>query len=645
MHSARIKKRRYTVIEDKFDLTFYCGEDLYSDGDVENELLAAVQEKENIEKCLIEGNSWPHLYHLSNIRENILEWYDFNPKGSLLEIGAGCGAVTGLFCSKVERVVAIDLSKRRSMVNATRNENFNNLTIMLGNFEDIKIEEKFDYVTLVGVFEYSIYYISSDDPFGDMLKKAKSFLKPGGKLIIAIENKYGMKYFAGATEDHSGRMFDGIENYAEVDRVRTFSRRTLEKMLTKAGFEKNDFYYPMPDYKLPSEIYSDKHMPSFGSIRNACVSYDRDRYELIDERLFADAACEDDMFADLANSFLIISHNPGTEETKAVDAALEDTEYAKYNRLRAPQYQISTRIYTDAKGRRVAEKKALREEAVAHIEQLTENRKKLLAAGDNRVIEILSNENGKAVFPYIKGRSLEDKVNAALTKKDKLIAAMHEAVAAIYTYDKKQICPFEKTDAYKKVFGESGSFFVGHDALKVANVDSTFSNFVESEDGKLVCLDYEWVFDFPVPLEYLKYRTLYYYFSMNRAYIIRHMNEQEFLQEFGLSTELVAACMEMDDAFQQYVHGENRKYIYTRNYEKKVYNLGKNMQHGESWFMSIVEGVHKLNQELGPHRRDLVECEVNMHRRSETLDRVKRVAKNPALIVRKVKSKLGKEEA
>ena len=134
------------MIEDKFDLTFYCGEDLYSDGDVEDELLAAVQDKENIEKCLIEGNSWPHLYHLSNIRENILEWYDFNPKGSLLEIGAGCGAVTGLFCSKVERVVAIDLSKRRSTVNATRNEDYDNLTIMLGNFEDIKIEEKFDYV-------------------------------------------------------------------------------------------------------------------------------------------------------------------------------------------------------------------------------------------------------------------------------------------------------------------------------------------------------------------------------------------------------------------------------------------------------------------------------------------------------------------
>lgn len=632
------------MIEDKFDLTFYCGEDLYSDGDVEDELLAAVQDKENIEKCLIEGNSWPHLYHLSNIRENILEWYDFNPKGSLLEIGAGCGAVTGLFCSKVERVVAIDLSKRRSTVNATRNEDYDNLTIMLGNFEDIKIEEKFDYVTLVGVFEYSIYYINSDDPFGDMLRKAKSFLKPGGKLIIAIENKYGMKYFAGATEDHSGRMFDGLENYAEVERVRTFSRRTLEKMLNTAGFEKNEFYYPMPDYKLPSEIYSDKHMPSFGSIRNACVSYDRDRYELIDERLLADAACEDEMFADLANSFLIISKNPGNAESDAADALLQDTEYAKYNRMRAPQYQISTRIYTDASGRRVAEKKALRKEAVAHIANLTENRKKLLAAGENRVIELLSNEDGVALFPYIEGKSLESKVNASLNKKGKMLAAMHEAVDAIYTYGEEQMCPFEMTEGYRNIFKEAGSCFVGEKALRVANIDSTFANYVENNKGELVCLDYEWVFDFPVPLAYLKYRTLYYYFCANRAYIARHMNEQEFLAEFGLTAELVAACMEMDDAFQQLVHGENRKYIYTRNYEKKCYNLGKNLQHSESWFMSIVEGVHKLNKELGPYRRDLVVCEVKMRRKSVFLERVKKVIKNPGLIVSKIKSKLGKNE-
>ena len=85
------------------------------------------------------------------------------------------------------------------MINVTRNEEHDNLTVMLGNFEDIRLDEKFDYVTLIGVFEYSICYINSDNPFMDMLERAKSFLKPGGKLLIAIENKYGLKYFAGAT--------------------------------------------------------------------------------------------------------------------------------------------------------------------------------------------------------------------------------------------------------------------------------------------------------------------------------------------------------------------------------------------------------------------------------------------------------------
>ena len=44
---------------------------------------------------------------------------------------------------------------------------------------------------------------------------------------IAIENKFGIKYWAGATEDHTGRIFDGIQGYGGVERVRTFSRYAL----------------------------------------------------------------------------------------------------------------------------------------------------------------------------------------------------------------------------------------------------------------------------------------------------------------------------------------------------------------------------------------------------------------------------------
>ena len=295
------------MIEEKLNLTFYKGADTYSDGPVEDELLEAVQDMDNVPEILYKSNSWPFLYHLSPIRENILDWYDFDPKGSLLEIGSGCGALTGLFCRKVDRVVAIDLSKKRSLINATRNKNVNNLEIMVGNFEDISLNEKFDYVTLIGVYEYSVYYINGKKPFEEMLERVKNYLKPDGKLIIAIENKYGLKYWNGATEDHTGNYFDGLKDYVNVDRVRTFSKKQLTDLLENAGFQKNEFYYPMPDYKLPKEIYSDEYLPKRGSLRNISVSYDRERYQLFNEEITFDDLCEEDRFPEFANSYLVIS--------------------------------------------------------------------------------------------------------------------------------------------------------------------------------------------------------------------------------------------------------------------------------------------------------------------------------------------------
>ncbi|MDD6157421.1 MAG: class I SAM-dependent methyltransferase [Lachnospiraceae bacterium] len=288
---------------------FYKGEDIYSDGDIENDILEIVKTKSpsEIEELLTEGNNWPILYHLSPIRQNILRWYDFDKTESILEIGSGCGAITGLFCEKLGRVVGIDLSKRRSTINAYRNKQYSNLEIMVGNFEDIVIEEKFDYVSLIGVLEYSIYYINSENPFIDMLKKARKFLKPGGRLIVAIENKYGMKYWSGAREDHTGKEFDGIQGYRDVEKVRTFSRGKLESMLMEAGFKTNDFYYPVPDYKLPLEVYSEKYLPKEGAFKEISPSYDLSRMLYFDEIAAYNSVCEDGLFQQFANSFLVVS--------------------------------------------------------------------------------------------------------------------------------------------------------------------------------------------------------------------------------------------------------------------------------------------------------------------------------------------------
>ena len=294
----------------KLNYEFYKGEDTYTDGEVEDKMLEIVkncQTATELEEKLMDENDWAYLYHFSTIRQNVLDWYDFDKDAEVLEIGAGCGAISGLFCRKTKKVTAVDLSKKRSYINAYRNKEYDNLEILVGNFEDMEFRQKYDYISLIGVLEYSIYYINSENPFEDMLKKVKSLLKPGGKLLLAIENKYGLKYWAGATEDHTGRLFDGIQGYNGVDRVRTFSRHGLEKLLKKAGFETNDFYYPVPDYKLPLEIYSDNYLPKPGDIKVYTPAYDRDRYMIFDEVLAYESLCEDGMFPEFANSFIVIS--------------------------------------------------------------------------------------------------------------------------------------------------------------------------------------------------------------------------------------------------------------------------------------------------------------------------------------------------
>ena len=602
-------------------------------------LFCAVQDETYIERCLLEEKSWPFLYHLSSVRENLLEWYDFKPQETLLEIGAECGALTGLFCRKGMRVVAVEESGEKCAINRERNRNRDNLTILTGSIFDLRTErqikekttEKFDYVTLIGQLGYAGRYSCAADPYMDLLRKAKEYLKPEGRLILATENKYGMKYFAGVPEEHTGRCFDGLENYVAAGDVRTFSHKTLDSMLKETGFTCNQFYYPLPDYRLPSEIYSDRCLPSFGSIRYPSVSYDRDRYEILDERLAFDSVCQDGMFDVFANSFLVIS------SCREQEKAEQTTIYAKYNRQRAPEYQICTRMTEKKDGSRLVEKTALRPEAVRHVEQLTESRKKLEAVLQDQEelpapVEILFAEDGRAGFPFVRGESLAKEVSARLGQKEEFLAALHAAVECIYgtrTEENANRIDFSATKEFETVFGiscreQQEEPLKNRKALRISNIDSILSNFIKTPEGRLLCLDYEWVFDFPIPVEYLIYRTIYYYYCENVHYI--KIAEAEIWDSFGLSEEQISLFRRMDDNFQQYVHGKNRRYMYMANYGKKSINIGKDIQLGENWFLSIAEDIHYLNSHLGGGRRDLIRCHVKVRRKNKYVDKCERKA-------------------
>jgi len=290
----------------KLNLDYYSGRDYYSDGDIEDELLHIVQTDCDFDAILSNDTRWPILYHLSPIRQNIINWYPFEEGTSCLEVGGGCGAITGALCRALDTVKVVELSKRRSMINFERHREFDNLEIIVGNLNDIVFSEKFDYITLNGVLEYAGSFTHTADPYGDFLKQIKTYLKPEGKLIIAIENRYGLKYFAGAKEDHTGKAFDNIEGYIGNSSVRTFGKKELEDLLLQSGFATLEFYYPHPDYKMPLEIYSDVWLPTSESTLAPAPNFDLPREIYFDETKGFKGIIENGQFPFFANSFLVI---------------------------------------------------------------------------------------------------------------------------------------------------------------------------------------------------------------------------------------------------------------------------------------------------------------------------------------------------
>ena len=226
----------------------------------------------------------------------------------MLEIGSGCGPITGILAKKAQSVTCNDLSKMRSTINAYRNRDCDNVKIMVGNFQDVEssLTEKYDYITLIGVFEYSQGYIGTEQPYVEMLRRITRHLAPGGKLVIAIENRLGLKYWAGCTEDHVGRYFEGLENYPETKGVRTFSRKELSHIIAQAGDFKTTFYYPYPDYKFPLVIYSDKRLPKKGELKDDFCNFDRARMHLFDEGKVYDSLTDAALFQEFSNSFLVL---------------------------------------------------------------------------------------------------------------------------------------------------------------------------------------------------------------------------------------------------------------------------------------------------------------------------------------------------
>jgi 2-polyprenyl-3-methyl-5-hydroxy-6-metoxy-1,4-benzoquinol methylase len=254
---------------------------------------------------------WPSEYHLSRKRHLLLKPFNIMPNDSVLELGCGCGAITRYLAEIGAQVTAVEGEPSRATVTSKRCKDFSNVKVISDNLLDVNFNKQFDWVLLIGVFEYSQKYGKTDNKQKEYLDVVKKHLKPNGSLIIAIENKIGVKYINGASEDHNSKMYYGIQDLYSSNDVTTYGRAELSDILSSSGFSNSKFYGVFPDYKLPKAILSEEisYYTNFRAeelmLYVKSLDYSGHNHRAFDESLFLKSLRKNKLLIDMSNSFLV----------------------------------------------------------------------------------------------------------------------------------------------------------------------------------------------------------------------------------------------------------------------------------------------------------------------------------------------------
>lgn len=504
--------------------------------------------EEEWNRVIAESKDSEILYQFSHIRENVLSWIPFSGEESVLEIGAGCGAVTGLLCQKAAAVTSIEQSEMRSRINAWRHKECKNLRILTGDFRNIEknLHEKYDYITMIDVLEYSEQYVQGEDPYTELLKVAVSHLKPDGRIILSMENRLGLKYWAGCPEGTSGKLFEGLEGYPTAKGVRTFSKKELMKILHQAGDLQTEWFYPFPDHRLPMTIYSDRRLPVKGELNRLETDYDRLRVQLFQESAVYDSLIENEMYPEFANSFLVLISK------EKIDI---DTIYMKYSNERAQEFSIRTEISEDSNGKRLVRKLPSGRDSEAHVKNLEHLFQELKPIYENENLELnhcLQDKEG-VCLEYLEGETLEEQMDQLLEQGrieelEKLFFTYVDKVRRIH--DKVR---FHKTEEFVRVFGDAE---LSEDCRcgEVSNIDLVPANILIGKN-RVTVIDYEWTFRFPIPCNFILYRMIHYYLESDGKRCVLKL--RNFYEKAGITEQELESYGRMEQNFQNYMKGKH----------------------------------------------------------------------------------------
>ncbi|SEG70486.1 hypothetical protein [Paenibacillus sp. UNC499MF] len=245
-----------------------------------------------------------------------------------------------------------------------------------------------------------------------------------------------------------------------------------------------------------------------------------------------------------------------------------DVIFAKYTRERLPNYQIATYFAVD-QGKKIVLKKPLREEAEAHVAKMSETYNWIKTEYDYISLVECNLIDKQVSFEFLEGESLDALLLDAARKND--VHSFNELINSYLSFVRQFGVTKETNAAIKTPFFEV-TFLEPLELIKIANIDLIFENLIRYQNA-FTMIDYEWVFECAIPLNYLLYRSFLLFYHKHREELGHFISLEEQMEAWQINPSELTVFDSMEKAFQRYVMGNTYEYAYSKQYLQPAQSL------------------------------------------------------------------------
>lgn len=269
---------------------------------------------------------------------------------------------------------------------------------------------QYDIIVAVDIIEYA-----SDA--AALLCCIRRLLKPEGKLLLAADNRLGIRYFCGDQDYFTGKNYDSIENYRHLlgwergsMKGRVYSKSELTALLEQAGFLQHRFFSVFPRCANPQLLLAEDYMPNEALDIRVFPEYNNpDTVFLMEEELYP-SLMENGLLHGMANGFFVECLCQG--ECTGIWQVTLSAE-------RGLQNAMATIIRKDG----FVEKRALYQEGNKKLQQLLEHNEDLMSHHVQMIDAVV--KDGAFVMPYMAGIPANEHFREVLQRdKDAFLAEL-----------------------------------------------------------------------------------------------------------------------------------------------------------------------------------------------------------------------------